>query len=103
MEEKLKALAELIERETRAKYEKFFHPGPGHDELVSNASTVKVVPGKKYTKIDVGHSGKYMVDADGNIWGIKAYGVIHHGHHYGTLNTINEWHWSEYTAIRKVA
>ena len=45
-----------------------------------------IKPGRKYTKIDVGCSGKYMVENEtGRIYGIKAYGVIHRGHFYGTL------------------
>lgn len=62
--------------------------------------TVRIKKGKKYTKVDVGTSGKYMVDQEGNIWGIKAYGVIHKGHHYGTLDTIHDWDWSEYYAVK---
>jgi len=62
---------------------------------------VKIKPGKKYVKVDVGTSGKYMVDADGQIWGIKAYGVIHRGHYYGTLDTINHYYWGEYHAYKK--
>ena len=51
-------------------------------------------PGKKYTKVDIGRpgadyaSGKYMiVNETGDVYGIKAYGVIHKGKHYGNLNT----------------
>ena len=62
---------------------------------------VKVTPGNKYTKVDVGSSGKYMVDnATGAIFGIKAYGCIHKGHSYGTLQTTHEWDWSGYTAAK---
>ncbi len=95
--------ADLVYKETREKYEKFFQDTQYKEGLVEGASAVKVIPGKKYTKVDVGSSGKYMVDTDGNIWGIKAYGVVHRGHKYGTLDTINEWHWGEYTATRKTA
>lgn len=63
---------------------------------------VSVKPGKKYVKVDVGSSGKYMIDAESNIFGIKAYGVIHTGHHYGTLDTIDQYNWGGYTA-RKLA
>jgi len=62
---------------------------------------VYIKPGKKYIKINVGTSGKYMVDMQGNIWGIKAYGQIHKGHWYGTLETIDDYYWGEYTAIKK--
>ncbi len=62
--------------------------------------TVKIRPGKKYTKVDVGDSGKYMITETGEIFGIKAYGVIHRGHQYGTLDTVNDWEWSGYAAVR---
>jgi len=103
MEQKIKAFAELIEKEQRAKYEKFFTvtDPEARESLIKNSSEVKVIPGKKYTKVDVGNSGKYMVDDEGNIWGIKGYGVIHRGHHYGTLDTINDYYWGEYVACRR--
>lgn len=60
--------------------------------------------GKKYARVDVGRSGKYMVEMEtGKIYGIKAYGVIHRGHQYGTMETINEFYWGRYTAGRKAA
>jgi len=62
----------------------------------------KIVNGNKYIKVNVGHSGKYMVENQTEkIFGIKAYGVIHRGHQYGTLNTINEYDWSGYVG-RKI-
>ena len=45
----------------------------------------RIVPGRRYTKVDVGDSGRFMVTDDGRIFGIKGYGVIHWGHPYGTL------------------
>lgn len=61
----------------------------------------KVKPGRKYINVDVGSSGKYMVVREtGEIFGIKAYGVIHRGHAYGTLDTIAEYDWSGYVAHR---
>ena len=61
----------------------------------------KIIPGRKYTRVNVGTSGKYMIVNDtGEIYGIKAYGVIHRGHKYGTLDTINEWYWGEYYGRR---
>ncbi len=61
---------------------------------------ISVRPGKKYTKVDVGRSGKYMVVNDtGEIFGIKAYGVIHRGHAFGTLDTAERWDWSGYRAV----
>ena len=69
----------------------------GYDPHVHNyAATVK--EGKKYAKVDVGSSGKFMVVmATGEIFGIKAYGVIHKGKRYGTLGTINDWFWGDYS------
>jgi len=64
---------------------------------------VTIKPGKKYTKVDIGGSGRYMIDREGNIYGIKAYGVIHKGHSYGTLDTINQYYWGGYTAIKITA
>jgi len=62
---------------------------------------VKVTPASKYTRVDVGSSGKFMVvNATGEIFGIKGYGVIHKGHAYGTLDTIHEWDWSDYHPAR---
>ena len=52
-------------------------------------------------KVDVGNSGKYMVDAEGNIFGIKAYGVIHRGHSYGTLDTIEDYNWGGYVGYKR--
>ena len=62
----------------------------------------KVTLGAKYARVDVGRSGKYMVTLDTNeIFGIKAYGVIHRGHRFGTLDTISEYDWSGYRASRR--
>jgi len=67
-------------------------------------SKVKIKVGKKFTKVDVGSSGKFMVENEtGNIFGIKGYGVVHRGHFYGTLDTIGEYDWSEYYPTHKTA
>lgn len=76
--------------------------------FMAEGERVSVKPGKKYTKVDVGPehnmSGKYMIDhATGVIYGIKAYGVVHKGHVYGTLDTVAEWDWSGYVARKVVA
>ncbi len=58
--------------------------------------------GRKYINIDVGRAGKYMVEKSTSIiYGIKAYGVIHRGYSYGTLNTINDYYWGDYRASKK--
>ncbi len=95
MKEKLEALRALIEKEYN---EKLLSDYPN---LKPESVTVK--PGSKYIKIDVRSSGKYMVEvATGNIYGIKAYGVIHRGHQFGNLDTINDWNWSGYRAFKKI-
>ena len=59
----------------------------------------RVKIGRKYANVDVGGSGKYMVElSTGKIYGIKGYGVIHRGHQFGTLDTIADWNWSGYRA-----
>lgn len=53
--------------------------------------------GNKYDKVDIGNSGRFMVEArTGEIFGIKSYGKVHRGHAYGTLDTIDEFYWGEY-------
>ncbi len=97
----IEEFAAKIERETRMKYEKFFTDTTHKEELVRGASQVKIIPGKKYTKVDVGRSGKYMIVNDtGEIFGIKGYGVIHRGHRYGTLDTVTDYYWGEYVAVK---
>lgn len=66
--------------------------------LLNSKATYKIK--KKYTYIDVGQSGRYMINSNGEIYGIKAYGVIDRGHFYGTLDTIDDFYWGDYTAKR---
>ena len=67
---------------------------------VNAKTSVKI--GGKYARVDIGYSGRYMVDlATDEIFGVKAYGVIHRGHRFGTLDTINDWDWSNYHATPK--
>lgn len=93
-------LAELITKETLdfliTRY------GSQAEDIWRTNSQTHIKDGRKYIRLDVGSSGKYMVEkATGIIYGIKAYGVIHKGHAYGTLRTINDWNWGRYTATRK--
>lgn len=103
MEDKIKALAELIQAQRFAEYSRRYPEIVGASRSYSQTDRTKipwllvtVKPGKKYVKIDIGTSGFLMIDAAGNIFGIKAYGVIHRGHQYGTLDTTGEYDWSEY-------
>jgi hypothetical protein len=88
-------LAELVLTQQRERISREF------SQRLADAETVNVRPGKKYTKIDRGpehnRSGFLMIeDATGEIFGIKAYGVPHKGHRYGTLDTIDQWYWGDY-------
>jgi len=49
-----------------------------------------IKPGRKYTKVDIGTSGRYMIENETErIYGIRAYGVIHRGRFYGMLDEFN--------------
>jgi hypothetical protein len=93
--------AALVEQQQREAFTRDY-PDAYLEERRDSDCTVKVSIGKKFGRVDVGSSGKYMVDLEtGEIWGIKAYGVVHKGHSYGTLDTIHEWNWSGYVGERK--
>jgi hypothetical protein len=88
--------AQIVLAQTKARLLAAYPNSPQHEW-----ETVNVVPGPKYTKVDIGpegnRSGKYMVDnATGVIYGIKGYGRVHKGHVYGTLDTVNDWYWGGY-------
>lgn len=100
VEYKIKLLAELIQREAR-EVNMIKHPN-----LPAEYFTVKVVPGNKYIKIDLdsgaGCSGKLMIDGEGNIFGIKGYGVPNKKKQYGTLDTINNYFWGNYYPVERI-
>lgn len=97
-EEKMKDLADLVTKE-QAEYLKMRDldcPNNVKDRQTS------IKPGNKYWKIDVGCSGKFMVEkATEIVYGIKAYGQIHKGHAYGTLDTTDQWYWGEFYPVKK--
>src|SRR6266850_1100256 len=74
----------------------------GHvQSTIDHHAKTTVVPGSKYTKVNIGGSGRYMVEnSTGIIYWTKGYGVIHRGYSFGTVDTINDWDWSSYKAIR---
>lgn len=75
---------------------------PGYSpSMVEHDSRISIHNGRKYIRLDVGNSGKYMIDRDGNIYGIKAYGVPHFRKIYGTLETVDDYYWGDYRAIPK--
>ena len=97
MESKLKKFAELLESQQIEQLRQ--------DKLDCEANIlnckVSIKYGKKYVRVDVGGSGKYMIDREGNIFGIKGYGVIHRGHCFGTLDTIEDYYWGGYMGYKK--
>lgn len=80
--ERLDALLSLIEEiELKHLVERGLDCEANRDECKTRA-----IGGSKYTKVDIGRSGAYMIDnATGAIYGIKAYGVIKRGSQFGTL------------------
>ena len=100
MNTKLEALCNRITKEAQERLNK---EGLGCQVNLDKA-VCHFKPGNKYTKIDSAESGKYMVvNTTGEIYGIKAYGVIHKGHFYGTLDTIDNYYWGDYSARRAEA
>lgn len=88
--QKLKQFAALVEKD---QIDYLHKVKLACESNVKNART-SIKEGVKYTKVDVGNSGKFMVvNATGDIYGIKAYGVIHKGHRYGTLDTTYDYYW----------
>lgn len=101
MQTKLEAFRAMLEGQQRAR---LLADGMRQDVMDSCHYTASIKIGRKYVNIDFGGSGKYMVDlATGEIFGIKAYGVIHRGHQFGTLDTLDAFDWSGYRAVRKQA
>ncbi len=97
MKEKIERFAKMVQEQTIAQLRA---EGHGCDANIKDATT-RIKNGKKYTKVDIGSSGKYMIDTKGNIFGIKAYGAIHLGHRYGTLDTIDDWDWGGYVGRKR--
>jgi len=98
--ESLQRFAGRLESEQHARLAREY---PALD-LTTEQYRARVVVGPKYSRVDFGGSGKYMVvNATGEVFGIKAYGVIHRGHAYGTLATLDAWDWGGYAATPRKA
>lgn len=90
--EALEAFRTLVEEHQRIQHER-----NGYN---FSPPAVTVTRGRRWHKVDVGDSGKYVVEATtGEILGIKGYGVPHHGHRYGTLETIDRYDWGGYAPV----
>ena len=103
----IQEFAAIVEKQQRERYIKSWEGFNPNDEdknrIVKLGTKTTVKEGKKYTKVDVGQSGKFMVvNETGEIFGIKAYGVINKNkpNTFGTLATVNEWNWGEYKPFR---
>lgn len=96
----LEPFRSLLEREQNTGYVETH--GNEHPTIREDTCTITIKLGRKFACVDIGKSnrgGRYMVDrSTGEIFGIKAYGVVHRGHRFGTLDTISEWDWRGYRA-----
>src|ERR1039457_3882165 len=100
--EKLKAFAALVTEQQKSRWIRDGYTHDMDDSRPGCAWVARVRPGPNYTRVDVGGSGKYMVEnATGQIFGVKAYGRSPRGHSYGTLDTMQDWDWSGYVGVRK--
>ena len=120
---KLKALCEKITKEQIEVYKKNYPDTVFDLETIKRFCQAHYTIKRKYTYVDIGTSGRYLVDTryngndrpgkpgtldlrcNGDIFGCKAYGKIHHGHSYGDLNTIDDYYWGNFyaTKIKKEA
>ena len=86
----IERFAHFVQVTNLARLEEQYPTLRADSEYVTRNHTVRILPAKKYTKVDIGTSGRFMVvNETGEIYGIKAYGVIHRGHFYGTLANPN--------------
>jgi len=92
--EKLDAFRSLVEKQS----------GERHNRLYPNSAAEKfgVEQGYKFDKVFciAGNGqilGRYMVESrTGNIYGIKSWTQVNKRRQYGTLDTIDQYDWSEY-------
>ena len=87
-------LAALVLEETKRRI------ATTYSEDQASRETVTVKPGRVYTKIDRSGSGMLMIEnATGNVYGIKSYGQVHKGRHYGSLDTVASYNWGSYHPV----
>ena len=75
-----------------------------HNDKISGSlkTEVKVLPGKKYYKVMVGYSGKYMLNTKtGNLFYITGYGIPNNEKNFGYLPEIMEkgFDWDGYSIV----
>lgn len=94
-EEKIEAFRQMVESDAKDHLRR----SRLDSEANLNSARATVKPGQRWDKVDCGGSGLFMVErTTGKIYGIKAYGVPHLKHQYGTLDTIQEFYWADYGA-----
>jgi hypothetical protein len=91
-QEKIQALADLVLKQTRA------HIARTCSQWQADREIVNVIPRKVYTLVDRGPEGNiagYLMVENGTGWiyGVKGYGKVNRRRIYGTLDTIDRWHW----------
>jgi|SRR5208337_668989 len=93
VQEKIRKLTSLIDKEQKINCER---ESPGM-VMYGDTYLSKSKSGSKYTKVDVGRSGKYVVDNQtGIIYGIKAYGVPNLNKYRISLDDIDKYWWGDY-------
>ena len=82
-QEKIEQFAALVQEQEKQAIIRLCGSLNGNEK----AYLTHIKPKKKYVYVDVGNSGRYILE-DENVYGCKAYGVIHRGHFYGSLDDI---------------
>ena len=82
-QERIKLFAELVQEQEKQALIRLCGSTLGNE----TSYLTHIKPKRKYTYVDVGNSGRYIIEGE-NVYGCKAYGVIHRGHFFGTLDDI---------------
>lgn len=93
-ESKLERFRLLFEEHSNDRRKRIYpdlKPNEIHVEFGYRFDKVFVFDGQK--------SGRYMVESrTGKIWGIKSWTQVNYRRLFGTLDTVNQYDWSEYNA-----
>jgi hypothetical protein len=88
-EDVVNAFAKDLEKKVINYYKTEYPNIYDNDKTGENSWKVRIKKGKKYTKIDIGSSGKFMYDiSDGHLYYIKGYGTIDRKKDFGDLKSI---------------
>ena len=94
---KVRAFCGLLYDQQAARLKRDYPNLPNMDR-----ARIVATPGRRWIKVDVGGSGKFLIDQRserGDIYGIKGYGKPHKGHRYGNLDTTSEYQWGDYAPV----